>query len=385
VLDVVTVARRVWTWVNGIDPRLLDGGLAVLLSVAAGMQFLSEEPGNFGRLMWVLGTCLPLVVRRRAPIVCHVLQVGCQIMAQRTPVSISLLAMFIGIYSVAVYSRWRVQFVVWLFAGSAILAVAFPQSMAMVPSWAAELVGGMAWWLGGNAMHQRQLQAMALRERAERLERERELNTRAALADERQRIARELHDVVAHSVSVMVIQAGAARTLLSRKPERASEALLAVESSGREALGELRHLLGLLTEADAEPALAPQPGLDQLDRLVERVGQAGLPVDVKINGVPRQLPPGLDLTAYRILQEALTNALKHASGAPTQVRLDFDAHELRLEVLDAGGSTSAEAGGAGRGLLGMQERVAIYGGELQAGQRPEGGFAVRARLPLQPV
>jgi signal transduction histidine kinase len=183
-------------------------------------------------------------------------------------------------------------------------------------------------------------QANALEERARRLESERELSTRVALADERQRIARELHDVVAHSVSVMVVQAGAARTLLTRQPKRAAEALLAVESSGREALGELRHLLGLLTQPNAEPALAPQPGLDQLDRLVERVGNAGLQVDLQINGVPRPLPPGLDLTAYRILQEALTNALKYASGARTEVRVDFEEREVLL--LLARGLTNAE-------------------------------------------
>jgi len=204
-----------------------------------------------------------------------------------------------------------------------------------------------------------------------------------ALADERQRIARELHDVVAHSVSVMVVQTGAARTLLTRAPDQAAEALLAVERSGREALGELRALLGLLTQADAEPALAPQPGLGQLDRLVERVGEAGLPIELHVDGTPRALPPGLDLTAYRILQEALTNALKYAGGARTTVTVEFGERELRLEVLDAGVQKPNGQAGAGRGLLGMHERVAVYGGHLETGQRPEGGFAVRARLPLQ--
>jgi signal transduction histidine kinase len=142
--------------------------------------------------------------------------------------------------------------------------------------------------------------------------------------------------------------------------------------------------LGLLTEADqTQPALAPQPGLDQLHQLVERISQAGMKVDLQIEGSPRPLSPGLDLTAYRIVQEALTNALKYASGAKTQVRVEFGDTELRLHVLDAGGSTVDGANGAGRGLLGMHERVAMYGGELEAGQRPEGGFAVHARLPLE--
>ena len=200
------------------------GALAIVLSVGAAVQFLNEEPGQFTRMVWVVGTCLPLAMRRRFPIVCHALQVGFQILAQRTPVSISLLAIFIGLYSVGVYSRWRVPFLVWLVLGSVWIGVAFPDSRTNVPSWASELVGGLAVWLAGNAMHQRQLQTEALRGRAEQLERERELSTRLARADERQRIARELHDVVAHSVSVMVVQAGAARTLLPRDPRTAAPA-----------------------------------------------------------------------------------------------------------------------------------------------------------------
>jgi len=180
----------------------------------------------------------------------------------------------------------------------------------------------------------------------------------------------------------MVVQAGAARTLVGRDSERAATALLAGEASGRQALGELRHLLGLLTDADAEPTLAPQPGLDQLGPLIERVNQSGLSVDLGIDGMRRPLSPGLDLTAYRIVQEALTNALKYARGARTQVHVDFGEKELRVDVVDGGGTSLDGASGAGRGLLGMRERVAIYDGELEAGPRPEGGFAVRARLPL---
>jgi len=346
---------------------------------------------------------VPLVLRRRYPIVGHALQVVSAAFTQRQPVTVSMLAIFIGVYSVAVYSSWRRYYLIWIVIGAAILQYLFPFSTLSVPSWIALLVGGFGLWLAGSAVHDRQLRGDMLEERALRLERERELSTRVALADERQRIARELHDVVAHSVSVMVVQAGAARTLLThaalrssaqaadratgpaRAPDAAAAAMLAVERSGREALGELRNLLGLLTDADAEPALAPQPGLGQLDRLVERVGQAGLPIDLQIGGTPRELPPGLDLTAYRIVQEALTNALKYAGGAPTQVRVEFGERELTLEVLDAGARTPNGAGQPGRGLLGMQQRVAVFGGQLEAGHRPEGGFAVRARLPLAPA
>lgn len=375
-------SRGMWRRLGSLDPRLLDGLLAIGLGAGAGLQLWSEEPGNLRRFLPAVGTCLPLVSRRRYPIICHTLQIVSAIASQRQPVSISLLSIFVGVYSVAVYSRWRLPYLVWLAIGAAWLGIQFPESSPSMPAWALMLVAGFGLWLAGSAVRNRQLRADVLEERAQRLERERELSMRVALADERQRIARELHDVVAHSVSVMVVQAGAARTLLTRQPERSLEALLAVEGTGREALSELRRLLGLLTEPDAEPSLAPQPGLDQLNRLVERVGQAGLPVDLRIEGTPRPLPPGLDLTAYRILQEALTNALKYAGGSQTQVRVTFDERELRLEVLDTGDGVATNGTGAGRGLLGMQQRVAVYGGQLETGLRPEGGFAVRAFIPI---
>jgi signal transduction histidine kinase len=366
-----------------LDPRLVDGALAVALSAGATAQLLSEEPQRPQSIISVLGTGLPLAWRRQFPLGAQLAQIAFGILGARQPVTISTLAIFVGLYSVAVYARWRWTAPVIVIIGGLVLLVLVPRSYQSVPSWASTLVGGTAIWLAGNTVRDNKARADLLAERAQRLEHERELATRLALADERQRIARELHDVVAHSVSVMVVQAGAARTLVTKQPARASEALLAVEGAGREALDELRRLLGLLRNAEAEPSLVPQPGLGQLDRLVERVSQAGLPVAVRIAGTPRPLPPGLDLTVYRILQEALTNALKHANGAACQVLVEFDERELRLEVLDAGGSNGATAGsGAGRGLLGMQERVAVYGGQLQVGRRPEGGFGVRARLPL---
>lgn len=238
-------------------------------------------------------------------------------------------------------------------------------------------------WLLDNAVRDRRAVVRALAERAERLEKEHELEMRVAVADERMRIARELQDVVAHSVSVMVVQAGAARRLLQRRPERVADALLSVESTGREALTELRRLLGPLTDRDGRAALTPPPGLAELDALVERLARAGLQVDVRVEGAPRALPPGLDVTVYRIVQEALTNVIEHAGGAHTEVVVRYRDQELELEVLDAGGGDAAVAMGAGRGLLGMRERAALYGGELEAGPRPEGGFAVRARLPVE--
>ena len=191
--------------------------------------------------------------------------------------------------------------------------------------------------------------------------------------------------MVAHSVSVMVVQAGAARRILSRHPERVNAALQSVEESGREALTELRRLLGVLTGKGDDVTLAPQPGLVQLEALIERIASAGLSVDIRVEGAARPLPPGLDLTAYRILQEALTNVVKHSQGARAQVVLRFDDRELGLEVVDQGGQESNGTMGAGRGLLGMTERVAVCGGDLDAARQPEGGFAVQARLPLEPA
>jgi signal transduction histidine kinase len=361
----------------------MDGLLAVALSVGACLQLLSQHPESYLKLIPVTFTCLPLVMRRRYPIVAHAAQIVAAIATQQEPVTLSLVAMFIGVYSVAVYSRWRRQFLIWLVIGSAWLGIAFPESSPSMPSWALMLVVGMGVWLAGNSVRERQQRVDLLEERAVRLQRERELSMRVARADERQRIARELHDVVAHSVSVMVVQAGAARTMLTRQPSQAAESLLAVEASGRQALSELRNMLGLLTEIDPEPELAPQPGLEQIDALVARVSQAGLPVDVRVDGSrPRDLSPGLDLTAYRIIQEALTNTLKHANGARAQVHIEYGEHELLVEVLDSGGTLLTNGGGSGRGILGMQERVALYGGQLDAAQQPEGGFAVRASLPV---
>jgi signal transduction histidine kinase len=377
-------AAQVWDRLRGLDPRLMDGLLAVALSVGACLQLLSLQPESYLKLIPVTFTCLPLVMRRRHPIGAHATQVAAAIATQQEPVTLSLVALFIGIYSVAVYSRWRRQFLIWLVVGAAWLGIAFPESSPSMPSWALMLVVGMGVWLAGNSVRERQQRVDLLEERAITLQRERALSMRVARADERQRIARELHDVVAHSVSVMVVQAGAARTMLTRQPSQAAESLLAVEASGREALSELRNMLGLLTEVEPEPELAPQPGLEQLDALVARFNQAGVPVDVRVDGSrPQELSPGLDLTAYRIIQEALTNTLKHANGATAEVHIEYGAHDLCVEVVDSGGTMLTESGGSGRGLLGMRERVAVYGGQLNAGKRPEGGFAVRALLPVQ--
>ncbi|MBB6033594.1 sensor histidine kinase [Phytomonospora endophytica] len=221
-------------------------------------------------------------------------------------------------------------------------------------------------------------------------EREREGTARAAVDAERARIARELHDIVSHNVSVMVVQTSAAREVLATMPEEAATAMAAVEGAGRDALTELRTLLGVLAPSASgdDENLSPQPSLSRLSPLVDRIAFAGLPVEVRVIGEPRRLPAGVDLTAYRIVQEALTNALKHGDGKPAQVTVRYAEGHLRVEVLNSGPSVLAgdrpesRPEGTGRGLVGLRERVAVYGGDLDARRRLGGGYRVRARIPL---
>jgi signal transduction histidine kinase len=237
----------------------------------------------------------------------------------------------------------------------------------------------------------RRAHARALEERGWLLERERESAARNAVDAERARIAHDLHDIVSHNVSVMVIQAGAARHVLETEPDRAEAALLAVEAAGRDTMAELRHLLGLLAPqaaGEGDDKLSPQPSLRRLGPLVDRIAFAGLPVEVRISGEPRPLPAGVDVTAYRIIQEALTNALKHGDGVKAEVTVRYADHALRVEILNSGpsvltGGRAPAPGGEGRGLLGLRQRVAVYGGDLDARRRIGGGFRVRAKIPLE--
>ena len=216
-------------------------------------------------------------------------------------------------------------------------------------------------------------------------ERDRAEAVRHATEQERARIARELHDVVTHSVSMMVIQAGAARTVLTAEPEQATEALLAVEAGGRAALTELRHAMGLLTMSDDADDLTPQPGLDRLPALVDQVRDTGVAVELTVTGDRRRLASGVELTAYRVVQEALTNTVKHAHGASAAVSVDYAEDTVRIEVTDGGGEAApAATAGTGRGLIGLRERLAVYGGTLHAGPRPTGGWRVAAVILLEP-
>lgn len=244
----------------------------------------------------------------------------------------------------------------------------------------------LLWWAGaivlGRVLRSRQALVDLLRERSDVLERDRERAVAEAAAEERARIARELHDVIAHSVSLMVVQAGAERRLLSDEERRTAQTLETIEASGREALAELRRLLGVL-RVPSEERLAPQPGLARLPDLLAEAREAGQEVDFEVAGEARELGPGLDLTAYRIVQEGLTNARKHAPGASVSVRLRWEDGLLEVEVRNEGVGAAVEAGSDGHGLIGMRERAAMYGASLETGSTPEGGFRIRAGFPLE--
>jgi signal transduction histidine kinase len=236
-------------------------------------------------------------------------------------------------------------------------------------------------WLAGRAMCYRRTREHVLELLTVDLEREREEKARAAVAEERVRIARELHDIVAHAISVIVLQARGGRRSLATDPGETREALDMIEATGSEALAEMRRLLGMLRRDDEEIVLAPQPSLRYVDALAAQVREAGLPVDFSVEGEPTELPPGVDLSAYRIVQEALTNALKHAGPATARVVVRYRENDLELEIADTGLGAGA-SDEDGHGLAGMRERVSLYGGKIETGPRDGGGFAVRARLPL---
>ena len=383
---------------------------------------------------------VPLAVRKRFPLTAFgVLLLGA-IAATQYATDITFLAIVFAGYSAVAYSRFRNAALLSMPLAGVIVAAAFwtatpatsagsaiPDEALAVPQPPLFTVP-YPWRLPGllvaaalvliavvaNAMQARDRIRLLRAEQAEQ-----EAATRRALALERARLASEMHDVVTHNVSMMVVQAGAARRVLRADPAEAAKAMRAVESSGRTAMTELRHLLGLLSpppgavDAD-EPAgppaapldagdslggagdLAPQPGLEELREMVGRVVAAGLPVELHVAGTPRDLPPGLGLAGFRVVQEALTNVLKHAGKPPTEVLVTYEQAALVVEIADGGRPIPAAApapdaggagvpGGAGMGLLGLRERVALYGGEFAAGPRPGGGWLVKARMPVEPA
>jgi signal transduction histidine kinase len=291
------------------------------------------------------------------------------------------LFVLLAVYTAAAHTERRSMWVAAAitFAMAVIVMINDPDGVNLGAIVFFGLLFGTPWAVGRAIRHRRQRE-VALEDRATALEREQEQRARAAVAEERTRIARELHDVVAHAISVIVIQARGARRVLDTEPDETRSALDTIEVTGQRALGEMRRLLAMLRVGDDELAFAPQPTLLRLEELVADVQRAGLPVDLRVEGDPAELPPGVDLSAYRIVQEALTNALKHAGPAQARVVVRYGEDGLELEVADDGPGVQNGDGG-GHGLIGIQERVSMLGGDLEAGRQPEGGYAVRARLP----
>jgi signal transduction histidine kinase len=326
---------------------------------------------------------LPLAVRRKYPVlVAVVILTAVFIIRGWVPPIVFGTALLAG-FSAIIYSRYRQLALVLVVGGAAAITMTFPNTMPDVPERYTAAIAAFAAVTAGLVNREWRQRAGDSASRLRRAQAEHEAATRRAVAEERARIAAELHDVVTHNVSVMVVQAGAARRVLASSPADAERALLAVEGSGRTAMTELRSLLGLLAPAtdtvDEGAELRPQPGLSGLGSLIDRVSAAGLRVELHVTGTPRDLPPGLDLAAYRVVQEGLTNVIRHAGQAPATVLLNWDA-ELEITVSDDGRGTGDTR--PGRGLIGLRERLAVYGGELDAGPRAGGGWRLRATIPL---
>jgi signal transduction histidine kinase len=396
--------RSFYDWLRA-HPLVVDSMLALLV-VALGLSVLGvgRVPVPTG-LLFIVALCAPVAVRRRYPVGAFVTVIivgGLEVLLLPRPFG-SDVAVIVLLYTLAAYRPRRISLAalaICLAGSAAAIAKWAPQhtidSMYTLGATAAVFAGpALLAWLLGDSMQWRRGYYRGLEERAARLERERDAQAQIAAAAERARIARELHDVVAHNVSVMVVQADGAAFALETSPEKTRQALTAISRTGRQALAEMRGLLGVLRSADDHSAeLAPQPGVEQLAGLLEQTRAAGVPVSFTVEGVPRPMPPGAALTAYRIVQESLTNARKHGGLAVTAaVTLRFCEEQLVIKVTDDGRRPAAGEGrahraggdGLGHGLIGMRQRVEVYGGTVTAGPQPGGGWRVTATLPLPAV
>ncbi|MFJ6900046.1 histidine kinase [Streptomyces hokutonensis] len=389
-------------------PTWVDTFWAVFLLGLSGVSIASTSyaSGRHGTATGALAVsavmCVAIALRRRWPekMLVLVLVTGlAQLVLDIEPVAADF-AMLVIVYTVAaVGDRWASRFALATGLGAATLSqIRWPQehtsSAGLVAIAVFQTVPFALAWVLGDSMRTRRAYFAQLEERAARLEKEREAQAKVAVAAERARIARELHDVVAHNVSVMVVQADGAAYVLDSAPDQAKKALETISSTGRQALAEMRRLLGVLRTGEHKEAgeYVPQPDVEQIDDLVQQCRTSGLPVDFKVEGTPRPLPSGVELTAYRIVQEALTNTRKH--GGPNtgaSVRLVYFDDGLGLLVEDDGKGAPHElyeeggVDGQGHGLIGMRERVGMVGGTLDAGPRPGGGFRISALLPLKPA
>jgi signal transduction histidine kinase len=335
---------------------------------------------------------LPLVLRRRYPlaVLWIVLATASVVSDSDAALRLSFYACVIAAYTAAVFSPYRLPALASLPLAALLYTQIRESAVPTVPDDAVPFLILIPIAVAADGLRRWKRRADEDRARLSTLEHEQAEALQRAAEHERARIARELHDVVTHNVSVMVIQAGAARKVMQARPDQAREALLAVEAGGRAAMAELRNVMGLLTmDSDGpDPAgtagLTPQPSIDRLEALVRRIRDTGTPAELTVAGQPRPLLPGVELTAYRVVQEALTNTVKHAAGATASVLIEYGTDQLRVEVTDSGGTPGASATtGNGHGLIGLRERLAIYGGTLTAGLRLTGGYRVTAQIPLE--
>lgn len=393
-VEAMAAAQRVTTWFRD-RPFVADSVFALALLALVVIATVKAEPDPSeiepNSLAWLLlaGFCLPVAFRRIMPIAATWTMLGfnAAYWVIDFPDEGTGVTLLIGVYSIGAHVDRPVS----LRHGAGVIAGIVAVSTAGVLSpeddlpWFAipafVIMYGTAWILGDN-LRTRRAYLLELERTAAHAEAQRLAEARHAVADERTRIARELHDVVAHSMSVMVVQAGGARRVLGTDPEQAADALEAIETTGRESLDEMRRILGVLRSDDEQLELAPTPTLRDFSRLIEHCEQAGLAVDVTVEGEPVELAASLELAAYRIVQESLTNALKHAGPARATVTIGYGADELQVEVRDDGRGAAALNSGAGQGLVGMRERVEAFGGSLEAGPQRGGGYRVSAVVPI---
>ncbi|MFF0013809.1 sensor histidine kinase [Streptomyces sp. NPDC005374] len=393
----VALVLGITTVYYGID----NADNVVIREIAPGVEGVVPRPSGPGGMAFMVALAViasgALALRRRYPLAVLCVVTAATLATPQSVLRLTFYAFVIAVYSAAVYSPYRVATLAALPVSVVLVGTSGNSVTPIVPNEYIALLILCPMAVAAVGLRTWKLRTDEGRTRLSALQGEQAEALRRAVEHERARIARELHDVVTHNVSVMIIQAGAARKIMHTSPEEAGEALLAVEAGGRSAMTELRHVVGLLTMtddsaetdggadlADTAGELAPQPGLDQLDALLGRVRDTGLPVDLTVTGRPRPLPPGLELAAYRVVQEALTNTVKHAFGATAVVRVEHGPELLRVEVTDTGGRPGAgAAAGSGRGLIGLRERLAVYDGTLHAGRRLTGGYRVEALIPLE--
>ena len=388
------MGRRAYTDVSrrALAPERVLAALALAFAVAQLAEAaLSHHPGvRAVTLAFAVLTPLPLAFAWRTPLA-SLLAVDLLFLLQAALggrlLNASEVAVFlcvIGIFLVGLRAPTRDLVV------GGVAAVGLLTATSVLEGVSGDMASGIAWVtivpvgvpaLAGRVLRSRNTLNRRLDEQAREIERNRAEREAAAVLGERTRIARELHDVVAHDVSVMLVQAAAAKRTVPADPERARAAIAAVEETGREALGELRRLLGVLRRGDEELALAPQPSLERIGALVQRMRATGLPVELEVAGDPVHLPPGVDAAAFRIVQEALVNVVRHAAATRALVRVDYEPEAVELVVSDDGSGGDGPIRD-GRGLVNLRERVALYGGELRAGRLPPRGFELRARLPI---